>query len=128
MQLQYQTLHSSGLQVFDGYVKYLEAKASMLHNQAAAGSQWNSDMNEFLKLIEYHRPLRDDENDVREAMILVAQCLQEMEEEAKEVEKALYSIKNRHSTKKEEGAMDVSAATNISDAIGGTDSLVLMIL
>lgn len=91
-------------------------------------SQFQSDVTEFLDLIESHRPLNPLEIDFRDAANMMAQSLQEKDAAAKEIEQSLARIKNRRSAKKEEEATDNSGATNISDIIGGTDTLALMIL
>lgn len=126
--LQWQVLKSSAIQVEGARTQYLEIRAGMLRDQVTQENQFYSDVTEFLDLIESHRPLKAHEANVRDAANMMAQFLPEKEAATREVERILAKIKNRRSTKNEEGVMDNSGTTNISDAIGGTDPLGLMIL
>lgn len=128
MQLQWQVIQSSAIQAEGASTQFLETLAALLRDEVTQGKQFHSDVTEFLDLIESHRPLKAHEINVRDGANIVAQCSEEVDAAAKEVEQILARMRNRPSAKKEEGVVDNSGATNISDAIGGTDSLALMIL
>lgn len=128
MVLQWGFLKSSVSQVRVENIKFLETMAGMLRDQVTEENQFQSDVTEFLDLIESHRPLHLYEIDFREAVNMMALSLQEKDAAAKEVEQILARMKKRHSAKKEDWLKDNSGAPNISDATGGTDALALMIL
>lgn len=128
MLLQWKSLKSSASQVLVENTKFMETMAGMLRDQVTQENQFQSDVTEFLELIESHRPLNPLEVEIRDAVNMMAQSLQEKDAAAKDIEQTLAGIKKRRSAKKEEGATDNSGPTNMSDATGGTDALALMIL
>lgn len=128
MQLQYQALKISAVQAADDGTKMLETMAGILRKQVTQLNQFQSDVTNFLELIESHRPLEAHEIGLRDAASMVAQSSQESDAELKVLEQTVARIKNRRSEKMEEDTTDVSGAANISEAVGGTDPFVLMIL
>lgn len=128
MLLQWKSLKSSVSQVRVENTKFMETMAGMLRDQVTQENQFQSDVTEFLELIESHRPLNPLEVEFRDAVNMMAQSSQEKDAAAKDIEQTLAGIKKRRSAKKEEEAADNSGATNISDVIGGTDPPTLMIL
>lgn len=104
MQLEYCIIGSSASQILHGCTEYLETKdletkAGMVHNLAAMASQFQSDVTEFLDLIESRRPLMAHENELRDISVRMTLNVQDCDWPPKTMDQSPAKIKSGHDSK-----------------------------